>query len=189
MKRLKLCISLLLGVAVNVALWNAPGLTGAAAQEAQFNRDIRPLLSDRCFYCHGPDEKNRKAGLRLDTFEGATKDRGGYRAITPGKPEESELLRRVTSHDAGEMMPPPAAKKPAITAQEAELLRQWIQQGAKYQGHWAFQPLATAAPKVKNTKWVRNGIDRLSSRGWNAKGSRRRHKPMRARSSGVCRWI
>jgi mono/diheme cytochrome c family protein len=160
MKRLKLCISLLLSVAVNVALWNAPGLKGAAAQEAQFNRDIRPLLSDHCFYCHGPDEKNRKAGLRLDTFEGATKDRGGYRAITPGKPEESELLRRVTSHDAGEMMPPPAAKKPAITAQEAELLRRWIQQGAKYQGHWAFQPLATEAPpKVKNTKWARNGID------------------------------
>src|SRR5262245_3659478 len=162
MKRLILCISLPLTVAVNVALWNAPALTGAAAQEAQFNRDIRPLLSDRCFSCHGPDEKNRKAGLRLDTFEGATKDRGGYRAITPGKPGESELLRRVTSHDAGEMMPPPAAKKPAITTQEAELLRRWIQQGAKYQGHWAFQPLAeAAAPKVKNTKWVRNGIDRF----------------------------
>jgi mono/diheme cytochrome c family protein len=160
MKRLKLCLSLLLSVAVNAMLWNTPGLTGAAAQEAQFNRDIRPLLSDRCFSCHGPDEKNRKAGLRLDTFEGATKDRGGYRAITPGKPEESELLRRVTSHDGSEMMPPPAAKKPAITTQEAELLRRWIQQGAKYQGHWAFQPLAAAAaPKVKNTKWVRNGID------------------------------
>ncbi len=171
MKRLKLCISLLLGVAAMGALWNAPHLTIAAAQEAQFNRDIRPLLSDRCFYCHGPDEKNRKAGLRLDTFEGATKDRGGYRAIAPGKPEESELLRRVRSHDPGEMMPPPSAKKPAITPQEAELLRRWIEQGAKYQGHWAFQPLATAPPpKVKNTKWARNGIDhfilsRLESEG------------------------
>jgi uncharacterized protein DUF1553/uncharacterized protein DUF1549/cytochrome c len=162
MKRLKLCVSLLLGAAAMGALSTAPRLTVAAAQEAQFNRDIRPLLSDRCFYCHGPDEKNRKAGLRLDTFEGATKDRGGYRAIAPGKPEESELLRRVRSHDPGEMMPPPSAKKPAITPQEAELLRRWIESGAKYQGHWAFQPLATAPPpKVKNTKWARNGIDRF----------------------------
>ncbi len=162
MKRLKLCISLLLGLAAAGALSNAPRLAVAAAQEAQFNRDIRPLLSNRCFHCHGPDEKNRKAGLRLDTFEGATKDRGGYRAIAPGKPEESELLRRVTSHDASEMMPPPSAKKPAITSQEAELLRRWIEQGAKYQGHWAFQPLATAPPpEVKNTQWARNEIDRF----------------------------
>ncbi|MBS1790361.1 MAG: PSD1 domain-containing protein [Acidobacteria bacterium] len=142
-------------------MWIEPPLT-AAAQEVQFNRDIRPLLSDRCFYCHGPDERNRKAGLRLDTFEGATKDRGGYRAITPGKPDESELLRRVTSHDAGEMMPPPSAKKAPITAEEAALLRRWIEQGAKYQGHWAFQPLARLQPpSVKNTKWVRNDIDRF----------------------------
>src|SRR4029079_13351859 len=124
------------------------------------NRDIRPLLSNRCFYCHGPDEKNRKAGLRLDTFEGATKDRGGYRAISPGKPDESELLRRVSSHEPFEVMPPPQAKKPAVNAQEAELLRRWIAQGSKYEGHWAFQPLATTpAPAVKNIKWARNEID------------------------------
>ncbi|MBL8207295.1 MAG: DUF1549 domain-containing protein [Blastocatellia bacterium] len=160
MKQLKLCISLLLGFAAVSAFWNAPRATVEAAQDVQFNRDIRPLLSDRCFYCHGPDEKNRKAGLRLDTFEGATKDRGGYRAITPGKPDESELLRRVTSHEAGEVMPPLAAKKSPITPAEATLLRRWIEQGAKYQGHWAFQPLAkTPPPAVKNTKWVRNEID------------------------------
>ena len=160
MKRLKLCVSLLLGLSAIIALWSAPRLTVAAVQDVQFNRDIRPLLSDRCFYCHGPDDKNRKAGLRLDTFEGATKDRGGYRAITPGKPDESELLRRVTSHEAGEMMPPLSAKKAAITREEAALLRRWIEQGAKYQGHWAFQPLAaTAPPAVKNTGWVRNEID------------------------------
>ncbi len=160
MKRLKLCASLLLGVAALSAFWQAPRLTAAAAQDVQFNRDIRPLLSGRCFYCHGPDDKNRKAGLRLDTFEGATKDRGGYRAITPGKPDESELLRRVTSHEAGEVMPPPSAKRPAVTPQEAELLRRWIAQGAKYEGHWAFQPLAkTPPPAVKNTKWARNDID------------------------------
>ncbi len=162
MKRLKLCVSLLLGAAALGAFWQVPRLTVAAAQDVQFNRDIRPILSGRCFYCHGPDDKNRKAGLRLDTFEGATKDRGGYRAITPGKPDESELLRRVTSHEAGEVMPPPSAKRPAVTPQEAELLRRWIAQGAKYEGHWAFQPLATTPPPaVKNTKWVRNDIDRF----------------------------
>jgi hypothetical protein len=162
MRRLKLCVSLLLLALTVCAAWRAPRLTAAAAQDVQFNRDIRPLLSDRCFYCHGPDEKNRKAGLRLDTFEGATKDRGGYRAIAPGKPDESELLRRVLAQDASEVMPPPRAKKSAVTPREAELLRRWIAQGAKYQGHWAFQPLAaTQPPAVKNTKWVRNEIDRF----------------------------
>jgi hypothetical protein len=162
MKRLKLFISLLLGFVAGSAFWNASRATVAAAQDVQFNRDIRPILSDRCFYCHGPDEKNRKAGLRLDTFEGATKDRGGYKAITPGKPDESELIRRVTSHEPSEMMPPPAAKKAPITEAEAALLKRWIAQGAKYEGHWAFQPLArTAPPAVKNTKWVRNDIDRF----------------------------
>jgi len=161
MKPLKLCLSLLLIALVVCLGWSVPRPVGAA-QDVQFNRDIRPLLSDRCFYCHGPDEKNRKAGLRLDTFEGATKDRGGYRAISPGKPDESELLRRVTSHQAGEMMPPLWAKKPAVTPEEAALLRRWIEQGAKYQGHWAFQPLAAAEPPaVKKNPWVRNEIDRF----------------------------
>jgi Protein of unknown function (DUF1553)/Protein of unknown function (DUF1549)/Planctomycete cytochrome C len=162
MRRLKLYVSLLLLALVICADGVAPRLTAGAAQDVRFNRDIRPLLSDRCFYCHGPDEKNRKAGLRLDTFEGATKDRGGYRAIAPGKPDESELLRRVTAHDAGEVMPPPRAKKPAVTPQEAELLRRWIAQGAKYEGHWAFQPLAPVEPPaVKDKRWVRNEIDRF----------------------------
>lgn len=161
MKPLKLCLSLLLIVFAVCFIWTDPSST-AAMQDVQFNRDIRPLLSDRCFYCHGPDEKTRKAGLRLDTFEGATKERGGYRAITPGKPDESELLRRVTSHDTGEVMPPLSAKKAAVTPQEAGLLRRWIEQGAKYQGHWAFQPLAKVQPPaVKNTRWIRNDIDRF----------------------------
>jgi hypothetical protein len=150
MKRVKLCVSLLLGCTALVAFWRVPQGTVAAAQEVQFNRDIRPILSDRCFYCHGPDEKNRKAGLRLDTFEGATKDRGGYRAIAPGKPDESELIRRVTSYEPGEMMPPPAAKKLAVTPEETALLKRWIAQVAR-----------TAPPAVKNTKWARNDIDRF----------------------------
>src|SRR5262245_43610981 len=119
MRRLKCCVSLFLLVCLGLAaLLREPRGTAQAAQEIQFNRDIRPLLSDRCFYCHGADEKNRKAGLRLDTFEGATKDRGGYRAITPGKPDESELMKRVLAREAGEVMPPPRAKKPAVTTEE-----------------------------------------------------------------------
>ncbi|MFM8395805.1 MAG: c-type cytochrome domain-containing protein, partial [Acidobacteriota bacterium] len=161
MNRAKLT-TLLVGCLLASGLWLQAALTEGvgATQELKFNRDIRPILSDRCFYCHGPDERNRKAGLRLDTFEGATKDRGGYRAIAPGRPEESLLLRRVTSHDPAEVMPPPAAKKSPVTAAEAELLRRWIADGARYEGHWAFQPLSRdLPPAVKRRDWVRNGID------------------------------
>jgi hypothetical protein len=164
MNRVKLTASLLFTCLAAGLFLLGPATTGRveATQDVSFNRDIRPILSDRCMYCHGPDEKNRKAGLRLDTFEGATKDRGGYRPIAPGKPDESELLRRVTSHEAGEVMPPPAAKKSPITAQEADLLRRWIAQGARYEGHWAYQPLGRAAPPpVKQVEWIRNGIDRF----------------------------
>lgn len=157
MKTLKICLSLFLLILTVVSLRSRPA---TAAQEIRFNRDIRPLLSDRCFFCHGPDEKNRKAGLRLDTFEGATKDRGGYRAISPGKPDESELLRRVTSHESFEVMPPASAKKSPITKEEAALLRRWIEQGARYEGHWAFQPLAVSAPPEVRRR-ARNGIDRF----------------------------
>ena len=162
MNRVKLATSLILACLAAGLFLLIPATTGRveATPEPTFNRDIRPILSDRCFYCHGPDEKNRKAGLRLDTFAGATTDRGGYRAIVPGKPDESELMRRVTSHDAAEVMPPPAAKKSPISEAEAGLLRQWIAQGARYEGHWAFQPLGQAAPPaVKRREWVRNGID------------------------------
>lgn len=137
--------------------------TSASFQPAiQFNRDIRPILSDKCFFCHGPDERNRKAGLRLDTFEGATADRGGYKAITPGKPDNSELLTRVSSHDPAQMMPPSYSSKGALSETEIGLLRTWIAQGAKYEGHWAFQPVSRPIPpKTVNLKWIHNEIDRF----------------------------
>jgi hypothetical protein len=105
-----------------------------------FNRDIRPLLSENCFACHGPDKDNIKAGLRLDQREWALRPaKSGDRAIVPGKPEESELLKRIVSGDADEVMPPPKEHK-QMTQEQVALLRQWIAEGAHYEGHWAFQP-------------------------------------------------
>ena len=126
-----------------------------------FNQQIRPILS-ACFSCHGPDEKHREASLRLDTLEGATADHDGSRAIVPGKPDESELLERVVSHDQDEIMPPPKSKKPPLSDADVALLREWISQGAPYEGHWAFLPLRDGPPpEVKDASWVRNAIDRF----------------------------
>src|SRR5687767_14299287 len=128
---------------------------GAAAQEIQFNRDIRPILSDNCFRCHGPDKGQRKAKLRLDLREVALE----REAFMPGKPEESELIRRIFSEDAEEVMPPPDTHK-TLTPQQKELLKQWIASGAEYQPHWAYiKPIRPKVPKVENKGWVRNPID------------------------------
>jgi hypothetical protein len=109
----------------------------SALAEVTFNDDIRPILSDKCFFCHGPDAANQKADLRLDTFEGAIKDG----AIVPGKPLESELILRVSSHDPDEHMPPPEAKIGLLTKEEIATLTEWIATGAKYEQHWAFLPV------------------------------------------------
>jgi len=109
----------------------------APAAPVRYNRDIRPILSDKCFFCHGFDEKKREAGLRLDTREGAL----NKNAIVPGKPAQSELLKRVTTKDAGDHMPPAKSKLASLTTAEVELLRRWIAEGAQYEAHWAFVPL------------------------------------------------
>lgn len=101
-----------------------------------FNRDIRPILSENCFYCHGFDAEHREAELRLDTFEGATESG----VMIPGEPDESELLRRLLTDDKDEVMPPPETEK-HLTPKQTELVRRWIQQGAEYQEHWAWQSL------------------------------------------------
>ncbi len=126
------------------------------SQEIQFNRDIRPILSNKCFLCHGPDEKKRKADLRLDLREGAVADLGGYAAIVPGKPGESELLARVAHDDPDEIMPPLKAKRGQLTRSEISLVRRWIEQGATYQGHWAFEPVANVTVP---DSWQGNPID------------------------------
>jgi hypothetical protein len=122
---------------VFAGLWPAV----ASGKPVGFNEDIRPLLSDRCFHCHGPDAKTRKAGLRLDTFDGATADLGGFAAVVPGDPERSLLLERVSPHAGEDRMPPARTKKPFLTPAEIDRLREWIVQGAKYEAHWAFLPL------------------------------------------------
>lgn len=116
-----------------------------------FSRDVRPVLSDNCFACHGFDESSRESGLRLDTREGATVDLGGYAAIVPGKPDESELIARISSDDDDELMPPPDSHKKRLDDATIEILRKWIQQGAPWGKHWAFNPpLAAKIPSAND---------------------------------------
>jgi mono/diheme cytochrome c family protein len=144
-----------------------PWVASGADAPVEYNRDIRPILSDKCFHCHGPDAKGRKADLRLDRRDGATADLGGHVAVMPGKSAESEMIARILATDADEVMPPPATKK-TLSAREIDLLKKWIDQGAAYQDHWAFLPIAKAEPPAANG--ARNPIDRfitgaLSDRG------------------------
>lgn len=120
-----------------------------------YNRDIRPILADNCFACHGPDSASRKADLRLDRSDMAAT----MKAIVPGKPDESGVIHRINSSDPDEVMPPPSTKK-SLTARQKDLLKRWIASGAEYQPHWSFiAPVRPAVPKVKRAPWVRNPID------------------------------
>lgn len=126
-----------------------------------FNRDIKPILSDRCFQCHGPDESHREADLRLDVAESALDS-----AIVPGKSSESDLIDRITSTDPDLVMPPAAANKKKLTAAEIAKLKMWIDQGAKYEGHWAYQkPAKPNVPQPeKLAHWAKNPIDKFIAR-------------------------
>jgi hypothetical protein len=133
-----------------------PGLNGlAATNDIQFNRDIRPILSESCFSCHGPDKNVRKAKLRLDVREVAIE----REAIVPGKPDESKVVEHIFATDPDEIMPPPKSRKNLTEAQK-ELLKKWIAAGAEYQPHWAYiQPQRPEVPQTRNPQWVRNPID------------------------------
>jgi hypothetical protein len=146
-------------------------LTARAAEPlprtVEFNRDIRPILSDICFTCHGPDQAKRKAKLRLDTEEGAFAEHDGTRAVVPNRPDKSELLRRIASDDDKERMPPARTGR-RLTPHQVALVRRWIEQGAKWQNHWSLiPPHRPALPTfVDNPKyqalardWTRNAID------------------------------
>jgi hypothetical protein len=134
-----------------------------AVETVDFNRDIRPILSRNCAACHGPDEKKRQAGLRLDLREDAIAVHDGRRAIAPGDIGQSELLRRVKSDDADERMPPPSTGK-RLTGQEIERLSAWIRQGAAYAPHWAYvKPVRPKPPEIHDRTWARNDVDRFLS--------------------------
>lgn len=130
------------------------------ASAVRFDRDIRPLFSNHCYQCHGPDAGTREADFRLDTHAGASAElSGGGRAIVPGNLEESELYRRLTTDNADERMPPAESGKPLSPAQ-IELIGRWIKAGAEWDEHWAFRPVARATPPgVKQPAWVKNPID------------------------------
>lgn len=141
---------------------NGAADAGAALEPVRFGRDIRPILSDRCFKCHGPDPASRQEELRLDLREDAIVDRGGYAVIVPGDPEASELWHRIDAHDPDEMMPPADSNKKRLSEEEKELVRRWIEDGAPYEKHWAFVPPARPElPPVKNAAWARNEVDRF----------------------------
>ncbi|MGN6387437.1 MAG: DUF1549 domain-containing protein, partial [Verrucomicrobiota bacterium] len=133
----------------------------SAEGKIDFNLQIRPLLSDRCWKCHGPDEKARRAKLRLDTPDGAHGKTKSGMIIAPGKPEQSELYRRIISSDPDEKMPPPDSNL-SLTPAEIHLLTEWIKQGAEWERHWAFvPPKAVRPPEVKEKNWALNDIDRF----------------------------
>jgi Protein of unknown function (DUF1549)/Planctomycete cytochrome C len=142
------------------AAWILLGMSGlrlASAAEPQpdtirFSRDILPILSDNCFQCHGPDAAQRKGSLRLDTLEGALgKGKSGATAIVPGRKEESEVIRRILTSDVDDRMPPSDSKR-QLTAAQIELLGRWIEAGAGWGKHWAYEPpVAPAVPATKHS--------------------------------------
>jgi hypothetical protein len=135
------------------------GPIAADERKLDFNRDIRPILAENCFQCHGFDEKARQAELRLDLPESALGDRDGVPAIVPGDVESSEAWRRITSEDEAERMPPPEARR-VLTPKQKALLKRWIEEGAPYAKHWSFiSPVKAELPQVSDSAWPRNEID------------------------------
>ncbi len=150
---------------------HAADLAKGRGAEDLFTGKVRPILASRCFTCHGPDEKARKAGLRLDIRDEAIRPlESGASAIVPGDVDESELVNRIFAEDEGELMPPPHAKKP-LTEGEKDTLKRWVAEGAEYKSHWSFaRPRRASLPEVRRTDWPRNAIDtfvlaRLESEG------------------------
>ncbi len=168
---------LLLGLLVGITRSRVTraGETAAESHEDRldFNRDIRPILSDHCLACHGPDVSHRQAGLRLDLADSAKLAlASGATAVVPGEPSQSELIRRITTTDHELRMPPTDAQQRPLSAAQVQLLTRWIEQGAEFAGHWSLQPLRRALPpRVRKADWTRNPIDafvleRLEKRGW-----------------------
>ncbi|RMG74831.1 MAG: DUF1553 domain-containing protein, partial [Bacteroidetes bacterium] len=166
MKRLAVLSPMIWSMAGSLLLLWGCGPTGRqdalAGDAIDFNFHVRPILSDKCFACHGPDADKREAGLRLDTKAGAfaaLKEAPGHYALVPGDLQASEVWHRISSTDPTAVMPPPESNL-SLSAQEIEVLRRWIEQGAEYKPHWAFvPPVAAPLPKVRDEDWPRNEID------------------------------
>lgn len=148
-----------LGLLGQVAATSADAPTGTNSP-IDFARDVRPILADNCFTCHGADDQSRKSKLRLDGRDHAIKGgSSGLAAIVPGNPDDSELIARVNSEDPDEVMPPPSTKR-KLTPQQIATLRGWIEKGADYQAHWAFQPpQRPALPTVSDSSWIKTPVD------------------------------
>ena len=131
--------------------------------KVEYNRDVRPILSDNCFYCHGPDDAKRKGKFRLDERESAV----AKGAIVPGKPADSTLVDRIQTADPDDVMPPVESHK-NMTAAQKDVLKRWVAQGAEYQPHWAFiAPVRPPVPQVKTAGWVAQPIDSFILQSWN----------------------
>ncbi|MEK7728525.1 MAG: DUF1549 domain-containing protein, partial [candidate division KSB1 bacterium] len=160
--RITVVLAFLLGCGQRVDNFFDRETVAALPEKVDFNFHVKPILSDRCFKCHGPDNNARKAGLRFDTREGAFAALGekkDHHAITPGALERSEMFRRITSPSEEERMPPPRSNL-ALTEYEKALLGRWIEQGAEWKAHWSFLPVQQPAlPKIKNRNWVKSPID------------------------------
>jgi hypothetical protein len=157
-----------------VVAWSAVflGLLGvpawAGGDRVHYGRDVRPILSDACYQCHGPDAGTRKARLRLDTAEGLTAERDTGAPVVPGEPEESVLIERILSEDDAQRMPPPGSGK-ALTPEQVDILRRWIAQGAETRGHWAYEP--PTRPAVPGAgEWARGPIDAFVAEGHSRQG-------------------
>jgi Protein of unknown function (DUF1549)/Protein of unknown function (DUF1553)/Concanavalin A-like lectin/glucanases superfamily/Planctomycete cytochrome C len=157
--KLKLPV-LLFACGLLIHLFLGESAVGRGQRRIDFNRDIRPILSDKCFACHGPDAPNKKIKLRLDSEAAATADLGkGRRAVVPADPERSEVVRRITASDELMRMPP-AYSGHKLTNTEIDLIIEWIKQGAQWQKHWSFiPPIKSELPQVKNRSWPKNAID------------------------------
>jgi hypothetical protein len=154
------------GIGLVLALAGTLAAAPPAPKPVDYSRDIKPLLADRCYTCHGPDQGRRKAGLRLDVREVAVK-----KAIKPGDAAASTLLERIASDDPDHKMPPARSKKKPLTAEQVELVRRWVNEGAKFDQHWAYiKPVRPALPSIQNKAWARNAIDYFIAAGHEAQG-------------------
>jgi hypothetical protein len=161
----KLMLPVFLALAVSV-----PEI--ASAEEVRFNRDVRSILSENCYACHGPDSKARKADLRLDLESGSLEDLGGYQAVVPGHPEKSELIARIETEDPDDIMPPPKTGK-SLSDDEKSILREWILSGAKWEGHWSYIPVVRPdVPELDDSSGFQSDspIDAFLARVWDREG-------------------